>query len=198
MSNGINPTGKYEQEIGHYRNQLLDQIYASYRDIDSTVLIVATGALVISIGLITSFGSLLAVWLIGISWASLLLTLMVHTLSHWFGIKALKEKVELVDEDKADEKPKWSKWVNLTNIASRVLLVIGVGCLAWYAFSNLEITPEPGEDQIVIEEKEEMMGEERVKTGLVPGTPPPQPKKKQGGIDPQKAPPKSPPKQKKK
>lgn len=132
---------QHEQDLAQYRAQLLDQIYASYREIDHTILIVATGALVLSIGLLTNFTSLFSLWLVRVSWASLLATLIAQTLSHLYSIKSLKKQVDLVDAGNPEGENKWKKCVVVFNVAARILLVIGISCLAWYAFDNLELTP---------------------------------------------------------
>jgi len=179
-----------------YRSQLNDQACASARDLDNVITLVATGALVISIGLLDYFSSIFEIFIVGTSWAFLLVTLVVHVISHWFSIKAFERQVDLLDEDNLENgKNPWTPRVTFLNILARISLVVGIALLATYAFSNLQVSSEKTDGQVncICNDKlisKEMGMNDKVTTGVRPPKPPTDSSKKKGGITPPKPPPK--------
>lgn len=140
MDSKMQDDEEYKRKIDDYRKELSSQLYASHREIDSCITIIATGSLVLSIGLLTDFNSLIDLWLVRLSWIFLLATMALQVFGHWLTVKGFKKQIEKVDQDDLESENPWNKHVGRTNIAIRVLLVLGVAFLSFYAFKNLHIS----------------------------------------------------------
>ena len=122
-----------------YRQGLSDQAYLSARELDNGVTLVATGALVLSIGFVDKCLSPFEATIIRWSWACLLACLLVHLASHWLSKRSLEKQVDLVDKGTPDKKNRWTLFVNVSNIVARSLLVAGIVLLVIYAYSGLRV-----------------------------------------------------------
>lgn len=132
---------RYKENLALYRNQLSDQQCAAERDLDNMITLVATGALVVSIGLLDHFTSIFEIWTIGFAWTCLLATLVAHALSFWFSKRVFKRQIDLIDECKLESGYNvWRKWLRISNYASRVCLILGIAGLLVYAYGKLEVT----------------------------------------------------------
>ena len=131
---------QYQKDLKEYRSRLSEQAYLSARELDNGITIVATGALVVSIGLLDHFSSVCDMVVVGLSWVFLLLTLGTHLFSHWLSNKSLNKQIDLVDQGVPSEENVWTKAVNFSNLAARIFLVVGIALLSVYAFGNLKIS----------------------------------------------------------
>lgn len=194
---------RYQQELITYKKQLVDQIYQSGRALDTSVLIVITGALVISIGLIDKFHSSFEVYILGASWGVLIVALASHIFSHWFSILSFKRQRDLVENSNLENgKNPFSRLVNGSNYCTRICMFLGILCLALCAFSKFNVSEKETNECVCkceVCKKEQNMSDNNEKpgAGLVPAPAPKKPipvpskgggHQKKGGINPDKGP----------
>jgi hypothetical protein len=132
----------YESYLSH-RNALIDAEHKQSFLFDRSAITLSGGALALSLAFIkdTAGQAPKATWLLVLAWSALIIALMSTLSSFQFSVRAHEHERKILDARYLGQAIKteniWSKWVTRANLASLLLIVLGVSCLAVFVTINL-------------------------------------------------------------
>ncbi len=132
-----------QQYRDDYRAQLLDYAKQSQTSYDSTLITLSGGALGISFAFVNQFigdAPMRGLPLLIIAWICWVASLGAVLLSFYTSNRALLKVVEIIDEGQELSQRPGGRIDQLTgwlNIASPILLLLGVVTIIWFALLNL-------------------------------------------------------------
>lgn len=139
----MNPNSKGENQAQErYLTQLLEIYKYSTTQFDKYVLLLSTGALVISVGFLNQVIPLnQAKWtvVLYVGWISMVLTILFALLSQYFAMRAAKRMISAVqdEEDLVELYKVVNKPLVLLNKACIIFVVIGISFIVLFAILNI-------------------------------------------------------------
>lgn len=124
------------------RRLLIEARQRAYQRADQMIIGGAAGALILSIGFVEKLAPGPAVtyrWMLANAWLILLLGLAFALGGQYAAGKAFDAEIAKLDAAVNGERPpknRWARWTVRLSGWSFAALIIGIGCLAWFAFAN--------------------------------------------------------------
>ena len=136
---------RVELDRGEYfaeRKLLIEARQRAYQRGDQLVIAGAAGALVLSIGFIEKLAPASTVtspWILASAWVILLFGLALALFGQYVAGKSFDGEIACLDASAIKAKPpdnRWGTWTTRLSLSSFVALVLGIGLLAWFAYTN--------------------------------------------------------------
>lgn len=133
-----------KQDNQEYIERLIESKRYSTTQFDKNVLLLASGALVISVGFLDKTIPLdiaIVLWILFVGWILLVLTILSSLLSHFLSMKAVNKMIGAIqdetDEDLNDLHKRLNKPVSTLNWISIILLILGILAIVVFTIINL-------------------------------------------------------------
>ena len=125
------------------RGRLIDAAREGARSFDKTVLTVASGSFGFSIVILKDVVPTPSpdfAWMLGMSWISFALTILVSLVSHLLSQKACNKEIDragaVYEEADVPTNP-WSQWTEWANYTSLGILFLGIVLWGLFVYANL-------------------------------------------------------------
>ena len=123
-----------------YLKDLFEDLKYSVSKFDSQTLAISGGALVFSLTFIKNivpFSDAIHIWLLYISLALFIFTILFGLLGHYLSIRQISNSIDSVSEEKYDElKP--DKWIPKINASLIISIALGIILMILYCVINIE------------------------------------------------------------